>query len=84
MRDLVENAFAGAFLGVIGFLVRKAEYGIVLYKQLENSGSSPRCHGAGGGGRTHMLSEERGILSPVRLPVPPLQRVRGAPTTTQV
>ena len=30
--------------------------------------------GAGGGGRTHMLSEERGILSPVRLPVPPLQR----------
>ena len=31
--------------------------------------------GAGGGGRTHMLSEERGILSPVRLPVPPLQQV---------
>ncbi len=30
--------------------------------------------GAGGGGRTHMLSEERGILSPVRLPIPPLQR----------
>jgi hypothetical protein len=29
--------------------------------------------GAGGGGRTHMFSEERGILSPVRLPVPPLQ-----------
>src|SRR5579883_1481070 len=30
--------------------------------------------GAGGGGRTHMTSEGRGILSPVRLPVPPLQR----------
>ncbi len=29
--------------------------------------------GAGGGGRTHMPSEGRGILSPVRLPVPPLQ-----------
>ena len=29
--------------------------------------------GAGGGGRTHMTSEGRGILSPVRLPVPPLQ-----------
>ncbi len=38
-------------------------------------GSKPgwaQC-GAGGGGRTHMLSEERGILSPVRLPIPPLQ-----------
>jgi integrase len=35
--------------------------------------------GAGGGGRTHMTSEGRGILSPVRLPVPPLQRelIRG-------
>src|SRR5436853_6595968 len=31
--------------------------------------------GAGGGGRTHMHSEVRGILSPVRLPVPPLQQV---------
>ncbi len=30
--------------------------------------------GAGGGGRTLMPSEGRGILSPVRLPVPPLQR----------
>ena len=30
--------------------------------------------GAGGGGRTLMTSEGRGILSPVRLPVPPLQR----------
>ncbi len=29
--------------------------------------------GAGGGGRTLMTSEGRGILSPVRLPVPPLQ-----------
>jgi hypothetical protein len=29
--------------------------------------------GAGGGGRTLMPSEGRGILSPVRLPVPPLQ-----------
>jgi hypothetical protein len=34
---------------------------------------SVRFHGAGGGGRTHMTSEGRGILSPVRLPVPPLQ-----------
>src|SRR6185437_4671385 len=33
--------------------------------------------GAGGGGRTHMTSEGRGILSPVRLPVPPLQRGNG-------
>src|SRR5258708_24278182 len=36
-----------------------------------------RCReilGAGGGGRTLMTSEGRGILSPVRLPVPPLQR----------
>jgi hypothetical protein len=32
--------------------------------------------GAGGGGRTHMISEDRGILSPVRLPVPPLQRAK--------
>ena len=32
-------------------------------------------NGAGGGGRTHMPSEGRGILSPVRLPVPPLQQV---------
>ena len=31
--------------------------------------------GAGGGGRTLMTSEGRGILSPVRLPVPPLQQV---------
>ena len=31
--------------------------------------------GAGGGGRTLMASEGRGILSPVRLPVPPLQQV---------
>src|SRR3954451_13258545 len=31
--------------------------------------------GAGGGGRTHMRSESRGILSPVRLPVPPLQQL---------
>ena len=30
--------------------------------------------GAGGGGRTLMPSEGRGILSPVRLPVPPLQQ----------
>src|SRR6516225_4984142 len=34
--------------------------------------------GAGGGGRTHMPSEGRGILSPVRLPVPPLQQVVGS------
>ena len=34
--------------------------------------------GAGGGGRTLMLSEERGILSPVRLPVPPLQQLDGS------
>src|SRR5690242_16847691 len=33
--------------------------------------------GAGGGGRTHMPSEGRGILSPVRLPVPPLQQEGG-------
>ena len=31
--------------------------------------------GAGGGGRTLMTSEGRGILSPVRLPVPPLQQL---------
>src|SRR5262245_28557893 len=29
--------------------------------------------GAGGGGRTHTPSEGRWILSPVRLPVPPLR-----------
>ena len=34
--------------------------------------------GAGGGGRTLMPSEGRGILSPVRLPVPPLQQVYGS------
>src|SRR6516225_2019133 len=34
--------------------------------------------GAGGGGRTLMPSEGRGILSPVRLPVPPLQQVVGS------
>ncbi len=33
--------------------------------------------GAGGGGRTHMGSESRWILSPVRLPIPPLQRGMG-------
>lgn len=33
--------------------------------------------GAGGGGRTLMPSEGRGILSPVRLPVPPLQQIVG-------
>jgi hypothetical protein len=30
--------------------------------------------GAGGGGRTLMRIESRGILSPVRLPIPPLQQ----------
>ena len=39
------------------------------------NGKCLRSRCAGGGGRTHMLSEERGILSPVRLPVPPLQQV---------
>ena len=34
--------------------------------------------GAGGGGRTHMPSEGRGILSPVRLPVPPLRQRVGS------
>src|SRR5215813_8783472 len=34
--------------------------------------------GAGGGGRTHMTSEGRGILSPVRLPVPPLRQLAGS------
>ena len=39
--------------------------------------------GAGGGGRTHMPSEGRGILSPVRLPVPPLQRRASMIATAQ-
>jgi hypothetical protein len=38
----------------------------------------PLKDGAGGGGRTLMPSEGRGILSPVRLPVPPLQQVFGS------
>ena len=40
--------------------------------------ASSRYAGAGGGGRTHMPSEGRGILSPVRLPVPPLQQLYGS------
>ena len=32
-------------------------------------------YGGEGGGRTHTLSEQRQILSLVRLPVPPLRRV---------
>ena len=44
--------------------------------QLRESTEVPRLEfvGAGGEGRTLMPSEGRGILSPVRLPVPPLQQ----------
>src|SRR5690349_24539551 len=45
--------------------------------KLDLTGKSPEISGAGGGGRTHMPSEGRGILSPVRLPVPPLQQEGG-------
>ena len=45
-------------------------------RKMRSKNGRPFCSdGAGGGGRTHMPSEGRGILSPVRLPVPPLQQV---------
>ena len=43
-------------------------------KQPASPTESRAWAGAGGGGRTLMTSEGRGILSPVRLPVPPLQQ----------
>ncbi len=55
-------------------LARRAEVAKLLYAGPAFVGNlSSRLAGAGGGGRTHMTSEGRGILSPVRLPVPPLQ-----------
>src|SRR5579872_3791254 len=49
---------------------------VTTYKNMySEQPKSVILNGAGGGGRTHMTSEGRGILSPVRLPVPPLQQV---------
>ena len=42
-------------------------------RQVLNEAKILSLYGAGGEGRTLMPSEGRGILSPVRLPVPPLQ-----------
>ena len=64
--------------------VIRCGYSILAIRDNCEPQSEDRCHphhdsifrqlpGAGGGGRTHMTSEGRGILSPVRLPVPPLQ-----------
>ena len=49
-----------------------------LVEQIQGSAAFDRF-GAGGGGRTHMPSEGRGILSPVRLPVPPLRPIARKP-----